>query len=178
MEYVPGPPENSPNRTPPLPFSLADRVHRNGALPVSEALDLIMKVCGAVEYAHGCGVIHRDLKPSNILLNESGEPKIVDFGIARTMGAEHDRLTLPGDKMLSLGYGAPEQETDASSADERADIYGLGALLYFSNSVFQYYRQESPLLPGKRRAGSSPYAHCQSPGTRQEQALAERKEIH
>ena len=132
MEYVPGPPEASPNKTPPSPFTLADLVHREGALTVTHALDLILKLCSAVAYAHSCGVIHRDLKPSNVLLNQSREPKIVDFGLARCASLGDEHLTVPGERMLSLGYGAPEQESDASTTDERADVYGLGGLLYFS----------------------------------------------
>jgi serine/threonine protein kinase len=132
MEYVPGPAEASPGKTPPAPFNLADRVHRDGPLPLLDALDVMKKICRAIEHAHSCGVIHRDLKPANILFDESSEPKIVDFGLARRISSEADRLTLPGDQMLSLGYGAPEQEADASSVDARADVYSLGALLFFS----------------------------------------------
>jgi len=132
MEYLAGPQEASPNKTPPSPFTLADRVNRSGPLMVNDAVDLVMKICKAVEFAHACGIIHRDLKPSNVLLDETGEPKIVDFGLARVADQSADPLTVPGERMLSLGYGAPEQEQDASLVDKRADIYGLGAILYFS----------------------------------------------
>ncbi len=144
MEYVPGPAAASPNKTPPAPFNLADRVNRDGPLPLHDALDVMKKVCRAVEHAHSCGVIHRDLKPANILFDESSEPKIVDFGLARRISPEQLRLTSPGDRMLSLGYGAPEQEADASTSDERADVYGLGALLYFSitGKNPRYFRQD------------------------------------
>lgn len=132
MEYVPGPPEASPGKDPPRPITLADRVHRSGPLPVGEMLGLMLKVCAAMEYAHGRGVIHRDLKPSNILLDGNGEPKIVDFGLAhKSLDAGGVPLTVPGEKMLSLGYGAPEQERDATRTDQRTDVYGLGGLLYF-----------------------------------------------
>ncbi|MBN1557170.1 MAG: protein kinase [Lentisphaerae bacterium] len=132
MEYVPGPAERAPDRTPPPPYTLAEKVNAEGPLSANAAVTLIIKIGRAVEYAHGCGVIHRDLKPSNVLLDASGEPKIVDFGLARHEGPDDERLTVPGEKMLSLGYGAPEQETDAASADARADVYGLGALFYFA----------------------------------------------
>ena len=133
MEYVAGPREASPGKVPSRPHSLADRVHAGGPLPVPEALGLLIKLCRAMEYAHGCGVIHRDLKPSNILIDEQGEPKIVDFGLAHRDPQDGARpLTVPGERMLSLGYGAPEQEKDASQTDERTDVYGLGAILYFS----------------------------------------------
>lgn len=131
MEYVPGPSERSPESTPPAPFSLVDLVQQDGPLPVSTTLDLMIKISKAIEYAHRCNVIHRDLKPSNILLDESSEPKIVDFGLARKSDPSDKKLTVPGEKMLSLGYGAPEQESDAADSDQRADIYGLGALMYF-----------------------------------------------
>lgn len=132
MEYVPGPPETSLGKTPHLPFTLADRVERAGPFAIDEALGMLLKICRAIEYAHNCGVIHRDLKPSNVLLDESGEPKLADFGLARRMGHEDENLTVPGERMLSMGYGAPEQEMDASQTDMRADVYGLGGILYFS----------------------------------------------
>ena len=152
MEYVPGPPGRDPARQPPAPYSLADKIHIEEPLSPADALDLIIKVCRAIEYAHGCGVIHRDLKPTNVLLDVSGEPKIVDFGLARRLSPDDERLTVSGEKMLSLGYGAPEQEADASLADERADVYGLGAVLYFSltGQNPRYFREAD--LPETLRA--------------------------
>jgi serine/threonine protein kinase len=145
MEYVPGPPDVSESKSPTPPFDLADRVHRDGPLHLHDAIDLVLKVGNAVEYAHSCGVIHRDLKPSNVLIDENGEPKIVDFGLARQLGVSEARLTATGDKMISLGYGAPEQESDASETDERTDVYGLGALMYFSltGQNPRYFRQDA-----------------------------------
>lgn len=130
MEYIGGP-NRSEHEQVAAPYTLADRVHREGPMALDVAIDLVTKLCRAVEYAHANHVVHRDLKPTNVLLDEGGEPKIVDFGLAQVRTRNAEPLTLPGERMLSLGYGAPEQESDASLADERADVYGLGALLYF-----------------------------------------------
>lgn len=154
MEYVPGPDNASSGRPgapaqPNPPVSLDAQVGRNGQYTVNEAIDLLVKISKAIAYAHGCGVIHRDLKPTNILLDVTGEPKIVDFGLARLMRDEESKLTVPGEKLLSLGYGAPEQESDASVSDERADVYGLGALLYFAitGQNPRYFREQDIPVP-------------------------------
>ena len=154
MEYIAGPDDKTTPRIgetdrPTPPLTLDQRLARDGQLPVSDAVDLIIKIGRAVAYAHSCGVIHRDLKPGNVLLDKSNEPKIVDFGLARLMQNEEDKLTVPGEKLLSLGYGAPEQEQDASLTDERADVYGLGGLLYFAltGQNPRYFREQDIPVP-------------------------------
>ncbi len=154
MEYVAGP-DGVPTRIreseegdaaplPPMPLTLDQQISRNGQMSVADAIALLVKIGRAVSYAHESGVIHRDLKPSNILLDKTGEPKIVDFGLARLMRAEESKLTVPGEKLLSLGYGSPEQEQDASLTDERSDVYGLGAILYFAitGQNPRYFREQ------------------------------------
>ncbi len=152
MEYIAGP-DNSAAESqlqsgglvqPNKPLTLEQYVKDHGQLSTDEAVALMVKISRAVAYAHTCGVIHRDLKPTNILMDKSTEPKIVDFGLARLMRKEEPKITVPGEKLLSIGYGAPEQETDAAMSDERADVYGLGALLYFTitGQNPRYFREQ------------------------------------
>lgn len=132
MEYVAGPGKAPAPDWPPPSLNLEQKLEQDGRpLTVRASVQLIRKLCAAMDYAHRRGVIHRDLKPSNILLDEHGEPRIVDFGIARGARTESARLTMTGTRILSLGYAAPEQETDPATADERADVYSLGGILYF-----------------------------------------------
>jgi len=95
---------------------------------------LFVKLAEAVQHAHERGVIHRDLKPGNVLVAESGQPKVLDFGIARAIGADVPRLTIQtahGQLMGTLAYMSPEQLRGRSSeVDTRSDVYALGVLLY------------------------------------------------
>ena len=84
----------------------------------------------AVDHAHSRGVIHRDLKPGNVLIDKEDQPHITDFGIAKILGGEI-RHTATGTVLGTLGYLAPEQASGfGGAADERTDVYGLGAILY------------------------------------------------
>ncbi|MEW6252401.1 MAG: serine/threonine-protein kinase [Planctomycetota bacterium] len=103
-------------------------------LDVRQRLSLIAAVCDAVEHAHRKGVIHRDLKPANILVDESGQPKILDFGVARATDADVRVTTLQtdvGQLVGTLPYMSPEQVAgDALRLDTRSDVYALGVVLY------------------------------------------------
>lgn len=113
-------------------MSLADSVSSR-AMSFEEALDTFVRICDAVEHAHDRGVLHRDLKPSNILIGQDGQPKIIDFGVARATDAdlEATRDTTLGRIVGTLGYMSPEQcEGDASRIDRRTDVYSLGVVLY------------------------------------------------
>lgn len=97
-------------------------------------LELFVRVCGAVWYAHQRGVIHRDLKPSNILVEPAGAPKVLDFGLARILNEAGAPATQTFDDHRlrgSLRYMSPEQTTgDPSATDVRTDVYSLGVVLF------------------------------------------------
>ncbi|WP_437522102.1 serine/threonine-protein kinase [Sorangium sp. So ce726] len=118
--------------------SLADRLKREQYLPFSEVGPIIDDVLQGLVAAHAAGVIHRDLKPGNIYLEHLGLPdrreraKILDFGISKLMRREKEEPTLTAfDATLgSFAYMAPEQVRGAARADERADIYAVGAVAF------------------------------------------------
>jgi hypothetical protein len=105
---------------------LAHRV-KKGPLPPMEAARIARDLARGLAHVHSRGVIHRDLKPANVLFSEDGNPQLVDFGLARLEGAE--KLTATGAFLGTPAYMAPEQ-TGGDTVDVRADVYGLGAMLY------------------------------------------------
>jgi serine/threonine protein kinase len=107
------------------------RAHRLG---VRQRLELFTRVCDAVHHGHQKGIIHRDLKPSNILVDTSGQPRIIDFGVARATDSDLALTTLQtdvGQLVGTLQYMSPEQcEADPHALDTRSDVYALGVVLY------------------------------------------------
>jgi serine/threonine protein kinase len=100
-----------------------------------ERLDLFTHVCDAVSHAHQRGVLHRDLKPSNILVDRDGRPRILDFGLAKIIGAEDPRrishTSSAGGLIGTPAYAAPEQlDGKSGGVDTRTDVYALGVILY------------------------------------------------
>jgi tRNA A-37 threonylcarbamoyl transferase component Bud32 len=103
----------------------------NQTVTPRQALELVVQICTALQYAHDEGVVHRDIKPENILLNKKGQVKIADFGLAKLLGTAPDTaLTMSQAAMGTLNYMAPEQRQNAQGVDHRADIYSLGVVFY------------------------------------------------
>lgn len=113
----------------PLAAFLADR-----QFGIRERVALFIRICAAVQHAHTKGVIHRDLKPGNILVSDDGQPKILDFGVARATGGDVQactRYTTMGQLVGTVPYMSPEQiGGDPRELDTRSDVYALGVILY------------------------------------------------
>jgi serine/threonine protein kinase/tetratricopeptide (TPR) repeat protein len=110
--------------------TLRQRLEREGALPVPEAIRLVGELAGALQYAHEAGILHRDLKPENVMLSR-GHAMLADFGIARTANTPaDDRLTRTGSSIGTPAYMSPEQATGERELTAASDVYGLGAILF------------------------------------------------
>jgi eukaryotic-like serine/threonine-protein kinase len=101
-------------------------------------------IAEAVHYAHEHGILHRDLKPSNVLIDEQGQPRVTDFGLAKRFD-ERSQLTLSGQVLGSPSYLPPEQaEAKRGKVSRRSDVYGLGATLYHAMTGRPPFQGETP----------------------------------
>jgi Tol biopolymer transport system component len=147
-----------------LPYFVMEFIHgqpidlycEGRGLSIRHRLQLFASVCSAVEFAHRQGVIHRDIKPENILVNSSGTPKLLDFGIAKTLnpersvtGRESTATLVPA---LTPGYASPEQ-ISGGVVTEASDVYSLGVLLYELLTGKRPGSRENPAPPSKVAPG-------------------------
>ncbi len=107
-------------------------------LPLDQCVEIVFKICKALDYAHQKGVIHRDIKPSNIMLDVRGEPKLMDFGIAHISEA-------PSEKGIwgTPSYMSPEQLREEETITHQSDIFSLGCVLYELLSGQRAFRGEN-----------------------------------
>jgi serine/threonine protein kinase len=155
---------------------LACFLAREGALPVVRAVNLIIQVCRGLDAAHAAGIVHRDLKPENQFVCRRGDGsdlvKILDFGIAKLSLAGVDgpaaSITRTGSTMGTPFYMSPEQARGAKEVDHRADIYGLGVILFEAltgqkphpgdsyNAILYHILTQPPTLVTSLRSGLPP----------------------
>jgi eukaryotic-like serine/threonine-protein kinase len=135
---------------------------RDRVIEWREAVTIGIQVCRALEAAHQAGVIHRDIKPSNLFVTRSGTVKLLDFGVATLTregeaGPGRTRAAITG----TPEYMAPEQAAGAA-ADERSDLYALGAVLYemVTGRLPHVARDHATLLEIKQRASVEPPSRC------------------
>ncbi len=124
MEYIEG-------------HDLDELVDDVGPLPLKLALHATIQAVRGLEAAHARGIVHRDIKPANLILDGSGQVKVLDLGLARVIESSNPfaetatALTQSGAYMGTVDFIAPEQADDSKRADHRADVYSLGCTLYF-----------------------------------------------
>lgn len=106
--------------------SLDSLLRAGTSFPLDRVCAIGIEACAALEHAHSRGVVHRDIKPANILLQENGQVKVTDFGVAYLAKST---LTKPGQSLGTPSYMSPEQ-IDGRSVDGRSDVFSLGAVLY------------------------------------------------
>jgi predicted Ser/Thr protein kinase len=106
--------------------TLAEMTSKEVGLDWREALRIVARIADALHHAHSAGVVHRDVKPANILIQTSGDPKIMDFGIAKIPASQ---ITSAGEFFGTPSYMSPEQAAGAS-VDGRSDVFSLGSVLY------------------------------------------------
>lgn len=126
---------------------------REGPLDPVRAAAIGADVAGALDFAHRRGVIHRDVKPGNVLIDNSGQVKVADFGIARAIGTSED-LTQTGSVMGTATYFSPEQ-AQGYGVDPRSDVYSLGVVLYEMAAGRAPFAGDSPV--------SIAYKHVKEP---------------
>ncbi|MBI3821684.1 MAG: serine/threonine protein kinase [Planctomycetes bacterium] len=109
--------------------NLEYRLKNHGPLSVADGAAVFVQIADGLHYLHANGILHRDIKPSNIFLTRDNIAKLGDFGLLKQLNEESD-ITLSGQSLGTIEYGAPEQFEDAKRVDRRCDIFSLAATFY------------------------------------------------
>lgn len=142
MEYVKG-------RT------VAEILKKGDALPINEAVQVVVGVLSALEYSHREGIIHRDIKPGNIMLTQDGKVKVMDFGIARAIADSAATMTQTNSVVGTAQYLSPEQAR-GEVVDNRSDLYSTGCLLYELLTGVPPFRGDSAVAVAYQHVSEAP----------------------
>jgi len=140
MEFVPG-------------DDLKSLIRRMGRLSPGQAITITKQVCDGLAEAHKTGVVHRDLKPQNIMIDQDGNARIMDFGIARSL--EGKGITGAGVMIGTPDYMSPEQ-VDGKETDQKSDIYSLGVILYEMVTGQAPFEGDTPFTVGVKHKSETP----------------------
>ncbi len=127
--------------------NLKQRIEREGPLDIDEAVAIAVEITEAVAAAHAENILHRDLKPENVIDVEGEDRlKLADFGLARELGDDREKLTRTGAMLGTPGYMSPEQAAgERNRVDKRTDVYGIGATLFALLTGRAPFRGDSPI---------------------------------
>jgi hypothetical protein len=132
-----------------------------GRLDVGYSMRVIIQIANALQHAFERKIVHRDIKPENIMVSHQGVAKLVDFGLAKSFtDAGQSGLTAPGEGMGTLAYMPPEQLDNALNADQRSDIYSLGATLYHMLSGQRPFEEKTTRSFIKKILNAMPESIC------------------
>ena len=140
MEYVPG-------------GDLKRFIRRSKQLGIGTALSIAKQICDGLVEAHRLGVVHRDLKPNNIMIDDNGNARIMDFGIARSLSTKG--ITGKGVMIGTPEYMSPEQ-VEGKGVDQRSDIYSLGIIMYEMTTGRTPFEGDTPFVIGIKHKSEQP----------------------
>ena len=109
--------------------TLRTLISRSSGLSFERSIEIVSGILEALSYSHKSGIVHRDIKPGNIMITDSGDVKVMDFGIARALSDAGATLTSTWNIVGTAQYLSPEQAS-GTETDERSDLYSVGCLLY------------------------------------------------